>query len=210
MYISKANWTVLLIGGSSGVGKSMIARQIGLRFGVPWLGVDDLRLAFQHSHVTLQQRTEDLYFFTKTPNVWRLEPEQLCDGLIATGEVMSSAIEIVVANHCDNAGPVIIEGDGILPSLFDRPLIRQYRMKGQVKTVFLVEQDENRLFANMLTRGRGITERPVSELHTEARAKWLYGQWLSEEARRNALPIIEPRPWKTLPERMVALLQRDH
>jgi len=52
----------LLIGGPSGVGKSMVARQIGLRFGLPWLEVDDLRLAFQHSQVTLPQRTEDLYF----------------------------------------------------------------------------------------------------------------------------------------------------
>ncbi len=45
--MAKANWTVLLIGGPSGVGKSRVAQQIGLRFGVSWLEVDDLRLAFQ-------------------------------------------------------------------------------------------------------------------------------------------------------------------
>ncbi len=202
----KANWTVLLIGGSSGVGKSMIARQIGLRFGFPWLEVDDLRLAFQHSHVTLPQRTEDLYFFTDMPNIWRLEPERLRDGLIATSEVMISAIEIVVANLCDNAGSVIIEGDGILLSLFDRPLIRQYVMRGQVKTVFLVEPDENALFANMVARGRGIAKRPVPELHTEARAKWIYGQWLTEQAQRYNLPVLTSRTWETVVERILTLL----
>ncbi len=205
MHKSQVDWTVLLIGGLSGVGKSMVTRQIGLRFGVPWLEVDDLRLAFQYSHVTLPQRTQDLYFFTDTPNVWQMMPERLCDGLIATGEVMSPAIEIVVANHCDNAGSVIVEGDGILPALFARPLMYQYRASGQVKGVFLVEQDEELLFANMAARSRGIAERPVSELHTEAHAKWLYGQWLIEQAYLYTLPVLEPRPWETLVERMIAL-----
>ena len=206
MQISHVSWTVLLLGGPSGVGKSRVARQIGLHFGIPWLEVDDLRLAFQHSHVSLPQRTEELYFFTDTPNVWQLEPERLLAGLIATGEVMSSAIEIVVANHCDNAGPIIIEGDGILPTLFDRPLICQYIKSGQVKGVFLVEPNEEILLANMVARGRGITERSMSELRTEARAKWLYGQWLTEQASHYSLLVLEPRQWDTLAERIVAYL----
>jgi len=135
-----------------------------------------------------------------------LEPERLLAGLVATGEVMSSAIEIVVANHCDNAGPIIIEGDGIIPSLFERPLMRRYRMSGQLKAVFLVEQDEEILFTNMIARGRGITERPASELRTEARAKWLYGQWLTEQAYSYSLPVLEPRPWDTLVKRIATYL----
>jgi len=195
----------LLIGGPSGVGKSMVARQIGLRFGLPWLEVDDLRLAFQHSQVTLPQRTEDLYFFTDTPDIWQLTPERLCNALIATGEVMLPAIEVVVANHCDNAGAAIVEGDGILPTLFARPLMQQYMLNEQVKAVFLVEPNEEMLFANMVARGRGIAERAESQLRTEARAKWLYGQWLIEEAHRYNLPVVTPRPWETLVERIIAL-----
>lgn len=41
------DWTVLLIGGPSGRGKTTAARRIGTRLGVPWLQVDDLRLALQ-------------------------------------------------------------------------------------------------------------------------------------------------------------------
>jgi predicted kinase len=54
---------VLLIGGPSGVCKTMVAKQLGLRFGASWLEVDDLRLAFQRSRVTLPERTAALYFF---------------------------------------------------------------------------------------------------------------------------------------------------
>jgi len=72
--------------------------------------------------------------------------------------------------------------------------------------VFLVESEEDILFTNMLTRSRGIVERPEEELRTEARAKWLYGQWLTAEAQRYGLPVLEPRPWSTLLERLFTVI----
>jgi len=199
------DWTVLLVGGSSSTGKSTVARQIGLHLGFPWLEVDDLRLALQQSSVTLPQGTEDLYFFTDTPNIWQQSPERLNDGLVAVGEVMAQAIEVVVANHCDHARPIIVEGDGILPSLAARPLMNRYLMSGQARMVFLVEPDEQILYTNMVARGRGVAEHADVELHTEARAKWLYGQWLIEEARHYNMPVLAPRPWETLVERIMKI-----
>ena len=200
------DWTVLLIGGPSGAGKSIVAQQIGLHLGFPWLEVDDLRLAFQASNVTLPEKTEDLYFFTeKTPNIWNLSPERIRNALIAVGEVMALAIEVVVANHCDNAGPIIAEGDGILPSLAARPLMNHYLTSGQARMVFLVEPDEQVLYANMVTRGRAVSERTEIELRTEARAKWLYGQWLTKEAQHYDIPVLAPRPWETLVERIMQI-----
>ena len=60
MEARQTNWMVLLIGGSSGVGKTSVANQLGLRFGASWLQVDDVRLAFQRSRVALPERTEAL------------------------------------------------------------------------------------------------------------------------------------------------------
>ena len=124
MALYRPDWLVLLIGGSSGVGKTTVAEQVAVRFGVPWLMVDDLRLALQRSRVTLPERTEALYFFEETPNVRRLPPERRRDASIAVGEVMSPAVEVVVENHVDQTIPIVIEGDGILPSLLVRPPVR--------------------------------------------------------------------------------------
>lgn len=205
MLSHQADWRVLLIGGASGVGKTLVASQLGLRFGVPWLEVDDLRLAFQHSRIALPERTEALYFFLETPGIWTQPPEALRDGLIAVGEVMSPAIEIVVANHVDTIAPVVIEGDGILPSLFATPLVRDRAKNGLVRAVFLVEPEEDVLLANMIARGRGTTGQSEAELRTEAHAKWLYGQWLAREAHRYNLPVLHPRPWSTLIERIITV-----
>jgi 2-phosphoglycerate kinase len=186
------NWTVLLIGGASGVGKTVAAKSVALR------------LALQASRVTLPRDTGALYFFTETPDVWSLPPERLRDALIAVGEVMAPAIEIVTLNHVDTVAPAVIEGDGILPSLLARQSLRERAAGGRLRAVFLVEPDERVMLANSLARARGIDAHTEAELGREARAKWLYGQWLAREASRHGLPVLEPRPWSTLPERILA------
>lgn len=202
METQQRDWNVLLIGGPSGTGKTIVARQLGLHFGISWLQVDDLRLALLRSQVTLPEKTDSLYLF-QDHRAWQLTPEQFCQGLITMGEVMSPAIEVVAENHVDTAVPVVIEGDAILPSLVARPSIQQRMQNGQVQIVFLIEPDEDVLRASILARGRGIEQFSEAETTIEARAKWLYGQWLSQEAHRYGLAVLESRPWETLVERIV-------
>lgn len=198
------SWQVLLLGGPSGAGKSEAAARLGRRLGISWLQVDDLRLALEHSGAVLAAATADLRFFVDTADVWRLPPERLRDALIGVGEAMAAAIEIVVANHVAIDAPVVIEGDGILPSLLDRPLVREHVAAGGIRAAFLVEPNEGVLYANMVARDRGIAERTEASLRIEARAKWLFGRWLAEEARRRGVPVLPPRPWHTLADRLLA------
>lgn len=179
-------WTVLLLGGTSGVGKTVLAERLGRRLGVSWLQVDDLRLALQYSGATLPERTDALYVFERTPDVWRLPPETLRDALIAVGEVMTPAVEIVTLNHADTTAPAVIEGDGILPALLARPSVQARLRDGRIRAVFLAEPDEEAILANVRRRGRYDPGRTDAELRTEARAKWLYGRWLA--ASGAALP----------------------
>jgi 2-phosphoglycerate kinase len=177
-------WSVLLLGGVSGTGKTNAAVQIANQAGYPWLQVDDLRLALQRSNVTLPQGTDDLYFFLKTPDVWDLSPERLCQALINVGEVMSPAIEVVIESHIATQLPLLIEGDGILPSLFARESLQEHSNVGRVRGAFLIESDEKALLENMLKRNRGIGDMTDAELRIEAHAKWLYGRWLIDETQR--------------------------
>ena len=113
------DWLVLLIGGHSGSGKTNAAKHLGLDLGVPWMMVDDLRLAFQRACVQLPKETNALYF-EKTPHFWRRQPEEVCDALVAVGEVLTAPLEVVIENHVDQRIPIVIEGDAILPSLLAR------------------------------------------------------------------------------------------
>ena len=199
------DWAVLLVGGPSGVGKSTAAKRIARRCGADWLQVDDLRLALEASRVGLPHPddTRKLYFFAE-PGVWRQPPEQLRDGFVGVGEALAPALAKVVANHVALAEPVVLEGDGILPSLLAHPEVRRWNLDGRVRAVFVAAPDEEAILANMLARGRGVPGRAEAELRANARANWLYGQWLAEEAGRRGVPVLIPEPWETLADRIFA------
>jgi 2-phosphoglycerate kinase len=202
-----ASCRVLLLGGHSGTGKSMVAKHLERRLGMSWIQVDDLRLALQRSRAVLPRNTEDLYYFLDTPDVWQQPPQTLRDRLIAVGAAMCPGVEVVVEHHVDQCLPSVIEGDGILPSIMARASVRKRVEAGHVRAAFLVEPDEEAILANMIARGRGFDSQTEPEQRTIALTSWLYGQWLSREAHRYSLPVVEPRPWETLPCRVLEAIR---
>ena len=60
------NHTVLLIGGSSGTGKSYLARQLAEYYKIPLTEVDDIRIALQQ--MVNKESNPDLFTFIDNPN----------------------------------------------------------------------------------------------------------------------------------------------
>lgn len=199
-----SQWSVLLVGGVSGTGKTTVAKTIAREHGITWVQVDDLRLALQWSDVRLPNdvATEALYFFERTRDIWSLPADHLRDGLIAVGEVMTAAIAVVIGNHIVQNDPVVIEGDGILPTILERPALRGFVDSGQLRTVFLTPSSEDELLHNMIHRGRGVPDKRECELRRIVEMNWLFTQWLEHEATMRSLPIVSTQPWKTLAARV--------
>ncbi len=145
---SGRKWLVLLIGGPSGIGKTTVAAQIARRLDVPWLMVDDLRLALMRSGLPIPDN----------PHAEALDP---AEGLVAIGEAVTPAIEVVIENHVDQRLPIVIEGDGILPSLFERDSVPARATSGRVRTVYLTEPEPDALHANLVARRRRLARRPA-------------------------------------------------
>jgi 2-phosphoglycerate kinase len=183
-----AEWFVLLIGGSSGVGKTTVAPAVARRLGAAWLMIDDLRLALERSGVPI-------------PDSTRVEGIAAPNGLVAVGEAVAPAIDVVIENHVDQRIPVVIEGDGILRSLLERDPVRVRATGGRVRAVFLHEPDPDALLADLVARGAdGWRE----DLAWYARRSALHGEWLRAEAARRGLPVVTARPRETLADRILA------
>ena len=199
-------WRVLLVGGSSGTGKTFVAARLASRFGTMCSMADDFRLVLQR--VTRREEHGALHFFTTTPDVWQMPAEELCERLVDVAAVVSSGLEIVVAHHAAAQVPIVLEGDGILPSLAVRRTYAGYEAEeGQVRAVFIYEAEERAIFRSMLGRGRGYEMLSAGEQATAARTSWLYGRWLRDRAVELGLPVVESRPRATLVRRVAAAVR---
>ena len=190
-------WKVLLIGGSSGVGKTIIARELAKNLSLSLLLLDDIRLALQQA--TSSKTHPELHVFLNYQRgQWR-NSESIVADWIAVGQAMTKPLHAILNHHIvvPNVGTIIVEGDGILP-MAGNPFAKSK----DARTVFIVEPEEEKLLDNLQSRGRGFNEWDLLEQEGFAHASWLYGQWLSQEAKSLELPVIEAQPRETLLERL--------
>jgi 2-phosphoglycerate kinase len=194
------SWKVLLIGGSSGVGKTVIARKLANYLSLSLLLLDDVRLALQHA--TKNETNPELHVFLnyKTEQ-WR-NSESIFADWITMGKAMVKPLNAIISHHIfvPDVGAIIIEGDSILPIVSG-----QFLEPKAVHTVFIVEQSEKQLLLNLQSRGRGFNDWNKMEQEGFAHASWLYGQWLAQEANKLGLPVINAQPQHNLFKRLLAI-----
>lgn len=187
------SWTVLLIGGASGCGKTSVSYRVARHFGVGITEVDDFQAILER--MTTPEQQPALHFWNTHPNPMSLTAEEVVENVIAIGQVMMPALQAVIENHIESRQPIVLEGDFILPAL-------AVQYPEQVCGVFIYESDESQILANYLRR------EPESGTQTlRARVSWLYGEWLKREAEGLDVTVLTSRPWDTLLSRLIASLE---
>jgi 2-phosphoglycerate kinase len=195
-----------MIGGNSGAGKTMLAREIGLFFGLPWEQVDSLRLMLEWNTDPIQRPA--LHLFDDIVAIVRHPAEVVTSWRIANAVETSHSIEVVVAHHVSSGAPVILEGDDIVPAMATQRTFAKFDVPERaVQSVFVIESDEAIILANMRKRGAGFgfSRHTSAEQANRVRVSRLYGEWLEQEADRYGLPTLRARPYDTLAQRIIAL-----
>ncbi|HRQ42227.1 MAG TPA: hypothetical protein PLD25_30270 [Chloroflexota bacterium] len=186
-------WTVLLIGGASGSGKTSVSYDVARHFGVGITEVDDFQVVLKK--MTTPEQQPALHFWDTHPNPTALSPKEIFEQGIEIGRVMTPALQAVIDNHIESQQPIILEGDFIHPEL-----AAQY--KEQIRAVFIYEPDESQILANYLRR-----EPDSGSQSFRARVSWLKGEWLKREAERLGQTALLSRPWDTLLSRLITTVE---
>lgn len=203
---TRQGWRVLLIGGRSGLGKSTLAAQVAARRGACCLQTDDLRMALQSA--TTPNTHPALHYFVDAPgqarpDIWHHSPEELCQGLISVAGVVSRSLAVVISHHLVRAGPLVVEGDAILPVLATSAEFATAVIGGALRAIFLIESDDGAPNGTALADSAAPGE---SEQSTILAMHRRYGCWLRSEAQRLGLAVLPAPPYVTLLERTESLL----
>ncbi|MFL5761143.1 MAG: hypothetical protein ACJ789_15600 [Thermomicrobiales bacterium] len=195
----QCSWHVLLIGGASGVGKTHVSYRLANHFGIGITEIDDFHVILEH--MTTPEQQPIIHLFPTDPDAFfRLDEEGMLAVAIRYCGVMAEPLTYVIANHLDGGSPIVLEGDFLLPSLAAQSTYGGVPAAGKVRAIFVYEQDEEQIARNYLAReGEPQPGR--------ARSSWRHSEWLRQEAETLGLLTLAARPWETVFERALALLE---
>lgn len=186
-------WTVCLLGGPSGTGKTTISYRLAAHLGVGLTEVDGLHIVVEY--LTTPDQQPMLHYWKTHPEAANLPPERILELHLAVTEVLIPPLVAVVANHIETNTPIVLEGDYIVPALVQR-CVTQFGRE-HITSTFLVEHDQGPLVQNFSSR------EPKAGTQTKrAQVSQIYGRWIKEEAERLGLPVVEEHPWETVFERV--------
>jgi 2-phosphoglycerate kinase len=188
-------WRVLLLGGASGVGKTSISHRLAWHYGVGLTEVDDFEVVLEHFTDPAQYPVFH-YWRLHTEEALAMDDEAQLDFYLRYAKTLENALALVIGNHLETHTPIVLEGDFILPSLALRETYGEEPANGQVRALFLYEEDEAQIAEN-------FRERHGSDQPRRTRTSWWVNQWLRTEAERLGVPAIAARPWGTVLERAI-------
>jgi len=182
------NWTVLLIGGASGTGKSSLAYGLANFYSVNVLEMDDITEAVKA--MTPKDYLPTIY----SEDFFGAGVDGNVKWLIDVSKELFPALKAVIDRHIEDELPVIIDGDFIHPELimtFKNP---------NIKTLFVYESKEQ-IVKNYQLREGGDPQHYRADISSE------YGKWIFDTCVRLGIGLIEARPWDTVVDRVVEHLQ---
>lgn len=193
----KTDFIVLLIGGSSGTGKSILARQLSEYFKIPLCEVDDIRIAIQQ--IADKNKYSKLFNFLNSGDYRnKMSVSEFVTKQIEVANSVWIALKVLAEKHDFLNEKVIFEGDNILP-------INTKELKSEkIKQIYICDNKEE-IYRNMLNRKRhNITE---EEIKKDAEFSFAYGQEICKQAKENDFLAIQASPLETLLERVLKLIE---
>lgn len=193
----QTDWSVLLIGGASGAGKSHLAQQIAERYKISHMEADDIRIALRT--VTNRGKHPELFTFVDNQNYLEEFTEgEFVEKLLETGSVVWTAIDSIIARHVTFDEKIVIDGDSIIPDLLSQ------RDQQGIQAIFLYDDLEH-IQERQIQRNRN-KKRTQEKIEINAKFSYAYSEVLRLQAEKHGFKTFKVSPVETLFDRITVTL----
>jgi 2-phosphoglycerate kinase len=195
---------IILIGGAPTTGKSTIARLLSDRLNIPWISTDAIRTMMQK---VCNKNDYPTIFRNENYTAEKFLTEFSTEEIVRRGHEENNAVWEGARALIGDGYPwdsFIIEGIAIEPHLIAKDLSGDSR----IKTVFLVDEDEDRIRDVVFNRGLWGSAETYSDEVKGREVDWvkLYSQDLKREAEKYNFSCVEVSKDKDDPEAVIVAL----
>lgn len=182
---------IILIGGSPTAGKSYTARKIAESLKLPWISTDTIR--GQMRKIVKKEDFPKLFFYSEATPEMAVEylSKNSAEKIVKhvndeSMDVWKSVKSLIETDYA--WGSFIIEGVAILPHLVEKLSIKNK----DIKVIFLVDDDEERVRKTIFTRGLWDDADKYSDSVKEKEVEWVmaFNKYITKEAKKYNFPII--------------------
>jgi 2-phosphoglycerate kinase len=183
---SPENRLAILIGGAPTTGKSVVAELLSRHLQIPWISTDQIRgvmrgVARKEDFPEIFNTTD----YTAERFLTEFSAEQIAQMEMAQGEPTWVGIKAFL----EYGGSWIVEGVNILPHL----IARDFKNDPEVRPVFLVDEDADRMRDVVFNRGLWSDADTYSDDVKEKEIEWalLFSHKLKKEVEKHGYPWVE-------------------
>jgi 2-phosphoglycerate kinase len=180
-------WTVTLVCGASGVGKTRVARALATRYGTPLAEADDIVTAL--GALTTPAQAPELHFWKTHPETNGWPPDRIVEQHFVVVEALLPGLRAVVRDHVEFEAAVVFEGDYLVPELASG-------FGHAARAVVISEPDEGQIVENFNSRE---PDEPAQRFR--ARVSLLIDAELARRGNALGAPVVLARPWDTTVQR---------
>ncbi len=180
---------IILIGGSPTAGKSYTTRRLAEHLKLPWISTDTIRE--QMRELVRKKDYPNLFFFHEaTPKMAvkflnKYSSKEIVKIVNKESiDVWKGVKAIIKKDYVWNS--YIIEGVAILPSL-----VSKLKNKN-IKVIFLVDEDINRIRKNIFTRGLWDDAKKYPDNVKEKEVDWVieFNNFIKKETKKYKFPVM--------------------
>lgn len=181
---------IILIGGAPTAGKSTMARLLSERLGIPWISTDQIRRIMRVA--ARREDTPNLFTpegYTAERFLTEFSAEEIVRMEMEQGEAVWAGVKKFIEEGYPWNGRFIIEGVHILPHL----ITRDFGDNQDIRSVFFVDEDADRIRDVVFTRGLWDDARTYSDDVKEKEIEWalLFSNKIKAEAEEYGYPCVE-------------------
>lgn len=188
--MQQKNRRIILIGGAPTTGKSTLAQLVSTELGIPWISTDQIRSILR---LSANRKDNPALFdeegYTAERFLTEFSAEQIVKKEMNQAEEVWPAVKMLIDNEYTWNEGFIIEGVSILPHL----VAKDFQNATNIKTVFLIDEDADRILDVALQRGIWDDAATYSDEVKRKEVEWvrLFSHIIREEASHYGYACIE-------------------